>query len=92
LGQYASQGGLPDAGGGRSRQTGRLVGDLVPVVSYEHFTPRFQKQLDPFQASTMRQAPAPAASNTRVGGENPVRAMLSRLMLMTARGVPLNAL
>ena len=41
----------------------------------------------PSQASVMRQAPAPAASNSRVGGEKPVAAMLARLMFSTARGV-----
>ena len=40
----------------------------------------------------MRQAPAPATSNTRVGGEKPVAAMLARLMLSIARGVTLKAL
>jgi hypothetical protein len=46
----------------------------------------------PCHSSVIRQALAPAASNTRVGGENPKRAMLSRLMLRTARGVQLKAL
>ena len=46
----------------------------------------------PSQASVIRQAPAPAASNTRVAGEKPYRAMLSRLTFSTARGVQLNAL
>ena len=38
------------------------------------------------------QAPAPAASNTRVAGEKPYLAMLSRLMLSTAFGEQLSAL
>jgi hypothetical protein len=40
----------------------------------------------------MRQAPAPAASNTRVAGEKPTCAMLSRAMFSTASGVVLKAL
>ena len=40
----------------------------------------------------MRHAPAPAASNTLVAGENPYRAMLSRLIFSTVNGVELNAL
>ncbi len=40
----------------------------------------------------MRQAPAPAASNTRVAGEKPDAAMLSRAMLSTASGDALKAL
>ena len=46
----------------------------------------------PSHASVMRQAPAPAASNSRVGGENPISAMLARLTFSTARGVALKAL
>ena len=46
----------------------------------------------PSQASVMRQAAAPAASNTRVAGEKPTCAMLSRATFSTARGVQLNAL
>ena len=46
----------------------------------------------PSQASVIRQAAAPAASNTRVAGENPSCAMLSRPTLSTALGVQLNAL
>jgi hypothetical protein len=46
----------------------------------------------PSHASQIKQAAAPAASKTRVGGEKPVLAMLSRLMLMTMRGEQLNAL
>ena len=46
----------------------------------------------PSHASVIRHAAAPAASNTRVAGENPQVAMLSRLMFSTARGVQLNAL
>ena len=37
----------------------------------------------PSQASVIRQAAAPDASKTRVGGENPVRAIDSRLMFNT---------
>jgi len=44
------------------------------------------------QTSHTKQAAAPAASNTRVGGEKPVFAMLSRLMLMTVSGEQLKAL
>jgi hypothetical protein len=46
----------------------------------------------PSQASVIRQAAAPAASKTRVAGEKPRAAMLSRLTLSTARGVALKAL
>ena len=46
----------------------------------------------PRQRSVIRQAPAPAASNTRVAGDQPLRAMLSRLMLRTQRAVQLSAL
>ena len=38
----------------------------------------------PSQASVIRQAAAPAASNTRVAGEKPIVAMLSRAMFSTA--------
>jgi hypothetical protein len=40
----------------------------------------------------IRQAAAPAASNTRVAGEKPIFAMESRAMLSTAKGVQLKAL
>ena len=40
----------------------------------------------------MMQAPAPAASNTRVAGLNPYAAMLSRLTFSTASADALNAL
>ena len=46
----------------------------------------------PSQASVIRQAAAPAASNTRVAGEKPICAMLSRATLSTASGVQLKAL
>jgi hypothetical protein len=46
----------------------------------------------PTHASVIRQAAAPAASNTRVAGEKPYRAMLSRLTFSTAMGVALKAL
>jgi nucleoside-diphosphate-sugar epimerase len=46
----------------------------------------------PSHASVTRQAPAPAASNSRVGGENPTSAMLTRLTFSTARGIALKAL
>ena len=38
----------------------------------------------PSQASVIRHAPAPAASNTRVAGEKPTAAMLSRATFSTA--------
>ena len=46
----------------------------------------------PSQKSVNKQAPAPAASNTRVAGENPKRAMLSRLMFKIIRALQLKAL
>ena len=46
----------------------------------------------PSQASVITQAPAPAASNTRVAGEKPTSAMLSRATFSTARGETLKAL
>src|SRR5207249_12223353 len=39
----------------------------------------------PAHASVMTQAPAPAASNTRDGGENPTLAIDCRLMFSTIR-------
>src|SRR3954464_16098794 len=39
----------------------------------------------PFHESVIKQAPAPAASNIRVGGEKPTSAMDSRFMLSTMR-------
>ena len=46
----------------------------------------------PFQSSVIRQAPAPTASKTRVGGEKPNLAMLSRLTFSVARLEQKNAL
>ncbi len=40
----------------------------------------------------MTQAPAPAASNTRVAGEKPMAAMLSRATLSTASAEQFTAL
>src|SRR5918997_1327760 len=46
----------------------------------------------PSQASVIRQAPAPAASNTRVAGEKPTAAIESRATFSTARLEVLKAL
>ena len=46
----------------------------------------------PSQASVIRQAAAPAASNTRVAGEKPTWAIESRATFSTASGEALKAL
>jgi hypothetical protein len=66
--------------------------DFLRIARHQHLRLRIENNSIPSHASVMRQAAAPAASKTRVAGEKPLRAMLSRLTLRTAVALQLNAL
>ena len=68
-----------------------VLRNLLAIIGHQHLAAWLQKQFDALPLSVIRHAPAPAASNIRVAGENPYRAMLSRLTF-TCQGVQLNAL
>jgi hypothetical protein len=53
---------------------------IMPVQRGGHI---LRSALMPGQSSHSRQVPAPATSNTRVGGENPKSAIEARLMFIT---------
>ena len=60
-----------DAAGALRGERTKMLDHLGPVGGDQDLRARLQEQLDAGPASVIRQAPAPAASNTRVGGEKP---------------------
>src|SRR5215212_1435961 len=70
----------------------RISATSAPSFATSTSRPGSRKNSIPSQASVMRQAAAPAASKTRVAGDQPFAAIESREMLSTARGVQLKAL
>ena len=56
---------------GRRRAARACVGHLGAVARHQHLAPGSRNSSMPSHASVIRQAPAPAASKTRVAGEKP---------------------
>jgi hypothetical protein len=83
LGQDAAAARLPDGARPLGGERGDVLGNLLAVAGDQHLGVGLQEQLDPSQASVIRQPPAPAASNTRVAGLKPMAAMLSRATFST---------
>jgi len=79
--------GVSDRPRPRRSERAQMASDFFAVARYEHFQVGSRNISTPSHASVIKHAAAPAASKMRVGGENPYRAMLSRLMFRTARGV-----
>ena len=93
FGEHALQRRLADRARAFGRERAHMLGDVLPVARDQHFLVRRRGTARcPSHASVIRQAAAPAASNTRVAGEKPMSAMLSRATFSTASGVQLKAL
>lgn len=93
LREDAAKGGFADAAREVGRQPSHVLRDVSAVAGDEYFAAGRKKLIDPFPGVRYEAGRSSGSfGNTRVAGEKPVCAMLSRAMLRTASGVELNAL